>query len=230
MIQINHMTAILAKNFKDITRNFEVLVMFIVYPVVGFVMSQSFGEKVTSLFFIAVFATMHFIFTPIVVTSNAIAEEKSKNTLRVLRMSGISSLEFFLSTAVFVILLTCITGSSFIFMSDKSSMNIGLFYSAGIFGSVTSILIGMSIGTFSKSPSAANGLAVPLGLILSFLPMLSYFNEGLEGISKYLFGQQVSYLIGGQKWTTEAIIICLINLLIVTGFYVFLYKRTKLDE
>ncbi len=228
MIQINHMTAILAKNFKDITRNFEVLVLFIVYPVVSFVMSQSLGAEMT--FFIAVFATMHFIFTPIVVTSNMIAEEKSKNTLRVLRMSGISSLGFFLSTAIFVILLTCITGSSFIFMSHESSMNIGLFYSAGLLGSVISILIGMSIGTFSKSPSAANGLAVPLGLIFSFLPMLSYFNKGLESISKFLFGQQVSYLISGQKWNTEAIIICLINLLIAAGFYVFLYKRSKLDE
>lgn len=228
MIQINHMTALLAKNLKDVTRNFEVLVLFIVYPVVSFVMSQSLSAEMT--FFIPVFATMHFIFTPIVVTSNMIAEEKSKNTLRVLRMSGISSLGFFLSNAIFVTLLTCITGSSFIFMAHDGNINVGLFYSAGITGIVISILIGMSIGSFSKSPSAANGMAVPLGLILSFLPMLSYFNKSMESISKFLFGQQVSYLIGGQKWDVESIIICLINLFIVTVFYVLLYRRTKLDE
>lgn len=228
MIQINHMTALLAKYLKDTAKNFEVLVLFIVYPVICFVMSQSMGAEMT--FFVPVFATMHFVFTPIVVTSNAIAEEKSKNTLRVLRMSGISSLSFFLSNAIFVTLLTCITGSTFIFMSHDSNMNVGLFYSAAIIGIIISMLIGISVGSFSKSTGAANGLAVPLGLILSLLPMLSYFNEGIKSVSRFLFGQQVFYFISGQSWNKETIIVCLINLFIVSGLYIFLYSRTKLDE
>ncbi len=204
------------------------LVLFIVYPAVAFIMTQSIGGE--KLFFIGVFATMHFVFTPIVVAASMIAEEKEKNTLRVLRMSGISSLEFFLSTAVFVVVLDCLTGSSFLLMQGDGSINVGVFYSAAIFGSVISVLIGMCVGTYSKSPSATNGLAVPLGMIFSFLPMLSYFNKNLESISKYLFGQQIQYLIGGQKWTAEAVIICSINFIIVTGLYILLYRRAKTDE
>ncbi len=228
MIQINHMAAILVKDIKDVLRNIQVLILFIIYPVVALIMTQSIGEE--KGFFIGVFATMHFVFTPIVVAASMIAEEKEKNTLRVLRMSGISSLEFFLSTAVFVVALDCLAASSFIFMSGDSSINTGLFYSAAIFGNVISVLIGMCVGTYSKSPSATNGLAVPLGMIFSFLPMLSYFNKNLESISKYLFGQQIQYLISGQKLTAETIIICSINFIIVTGIYILLYRKAKTDE
>lgn len=228
MIQINHMTAILVKDIKDVIRNIQVLILFIIYPAVAFIMTQSIGAE--KIFFIGVFATMHFAFTPIVVSASMVAEEKEKNTLRVLRMSGISSLEFFLSTAVFVVVLDCLTGGSFIFMSGESSINVGLFYSAAIFGSVISVLIGMCVGTYSKSPSATNGLAVPLGMLFSFLPMLSYFNKSLESVSKYLFGQQIQYLIGGQKWTAEAVIICSINFIIVAGIYILLYRRARTDE
>ncbi len=228
MIELNHITAIILKDFKDVLKNVQILILFIVYPAVCFIMSQSVGTEMT--FFVSVFATMHFVFTPIIVSSSMIAEEKAKNTLRILRMSGISSLEFFLSTAGFVLIFDCITGSFFMLMSGGNTISAGMFYSAGIVGSVISIMIGMCIGTFSKSPSATSGLAVPLGMIFSFLPMLSHFNKGLGNISKYLFGQQVAYLIGGKKWSAETIVVCLVNLIIVTGFYVFLYKRTKLDE
>jgi len=227
-MRINHITAILSKNVKDVMKNIQVLILFVVYPAVGFIMTQSIN--VEKGFFISVFATMHFVFTPIVVSAHMISEEKEKNTLRVLRMSGITSTEFFLSTAVFIIFLDCISGSTFIFMAGEGGIDPALYYSAAIMGSAVSIILGMCIGTFSKGSSAANGLAIPLGLFFSFLPMLSYFNKGLESVSKYLYGQQVGNMIYGQGWSAETGIICLGNLLLIMGLYVVLYRRTKTEE
>ncbi len=228
MMKINHVTAILSKDVKDVIKNIQVLILFVVYPVVGFIMTQSIN--VERGFFISVFATMHFVFTPIVVSAHMISEEKEKNTLRVLRMSGITSGEFFVSTAVFILSLDCITGSTFIFMAGEGGIDPGLYYSAAIMGCVVSIMLGMCIGTFSKSSSGANGLAIPLGLFFSFLPMLSYFNKGLESVSKYLYGQQVGNMIYGKGWSAETGIICLANLLLVMGLYVLLYRRIKTQE
>ena len=228
MIQINHISAIIEKDFRVTLRNMQILILFIIYPVVGFVMSQSAG--IEKSFYISVFATMHFVFTPIVSTSAMISEEKDKNTLRVLRMSGITSAEFFLSTALFVLILDCLTGSSLLLLSGQNGPNPWLFYSAGILGGIISILVGLCIGTFSRSTSAASGLAVAVGMVLAFIPMLSFFNKGLEKFSKFLYGQQVKYLIEGKNWSAESIAVILINLGLIVSVYVLLYKRSKLDE
>lgn len=161
------MTAIALKDMKDTLRNIQVLILFFVYPIIGFVMTQSISEQ--SVFFVSIFATMHVVFTPIVVTASMIAEEKEKNTLRVLRMSGITSAEFFASTALFVLMLDGITSLPFLVMGSKNEMNLGLFFSAVAVSGVISIVIGMCIGIYSKSASAANGLAVPVGMIFALL-------------------------------------------------------------
>jgi ABC-2 type transport system permease protein len=102
-----------------------------------------------------------------------------------------------------------------------------LFFSAILISGLISIAIGMCIGIYSKSASAASGLAVPAGMIFSFIPMLSGFNDGLKRISKYLYGQQMSYLISGKSWDTEAIIICIVNFILIVTLYIVLFKKSK---
>ncbi len=226
-MSICHLNAILIKNIKDTLKNFQVLILFLVFPIIGFVMTQSISD-VDGKFFISIFAAMHFIFTPIVVTASLVSEEKDKNTLRVLRMSGISSFEFFFSTTVFVLLFNTISGSAFIAMTNMDSAQIARFYIAGIIGCMISILIGLCVGTYVKSSSAANGVAVPLGMVFAFLPMLSSFNEGLQKVTKFLYGQQVSYIFGGNNFDLSFIIVVCINFSLVFVIYCYLYYKTKL--
>lgn len=224
-MQANHMTAIVLKDMKDTLRNIQVLILFFVFPIIGFVMTQSINEQ--SVFFVSIFATMHIVFTPIVVTASMIAEEKERNTLRVLRMSGITSVEFFASTALFVLILDGISSLPFLLMGSKNEINIGLFFSAVVISGVISIVIGMCIGIYSKSASAANGLAVPVGMVFAFIPMLSGFNEALGRVSKYLYGQQMSFLILGKPWNTEAIVICIANFILIVTLYIVLFEKSK---
>ena len=228
-MNIGHLNAIITKDIKDTIRNFQVLILFLVFPVIGFVMTQSIKDA-SSAFFISIFATMHFVFTPIVVTASLISEEKEKNTLRVLRMSGISSIEFMISTTLFVLLLNIVTGCTFIGMTDMEQARVLQFIVAGIIGCLISIIIGICVGTFAKSSSAANGLAVPAGMMFSFLPMLSSFNEGLEKITKFLYGQQISYLIEGNQWSVEMLIVIICNFFIAFMVYCYLYNKSKQIE
>ena len=228
-MSIYHLNAIFIKNMKDTLRNFQVLILFLVFPVIGFVMTQSITD-VEGSFFISIFAGMHYIFTPIVVTASLVSEEKEKNTLRVLRMSGISSFEFFLSTTIFVLIFDVLSGCTFIGMTNLDQIQTLRFLIAGIAGCLISILIGLCVGTYVKSSSAANGVAVPLGMIFSFLPMLSSFNKGLEKVTKYLYGQQVSYICGGKNFDISFIMVVSINFLIVFVIYCYLYYKSKLVE
>ena len=200
MIQVNHMTAIVLKDIKDTLKNIQVLILFFVFPIIGFVMTQSINGQSVFLF---------------------------PYSQLCIRMSGITSAEFFASTALFILVLDGISSLPFLVMVSENEIRIGLFFSAVIVSGVISIVIGMCIGIYSKSASAANGLAVPVGMIFAFIPMLSGFNEALERVSKYLYGQQMSFLISGKPWSSETIVICIANFILIVTLYIVLFEKLK---
>ena len=190
-------------------------------------MATSMGDQKS--FFIATFATMHFVFAPIVVTTVLLAEEREMNTLRVLRMSGITSMEYLFSTVIFVLTFDMVSGASFLIFGGMDAIQMGKFLGAGMIGGLISIVIGLSIGTYAKSTGAANGLAVPVGMIFSFLPMMSSFNPGIQKVSKYLYGQQLSFMMEGADISVETIVVLVVNGIVVLGLYLWLYSRNDFE-
>ena len=232
MTSIINIRALFLKQLKDVLKNKQVLILYFVYPLIAFIMTQSIGKQSgSSLFFISIFATMHCVFTPLVSTASFISEEKEKNTLRVLIMSNISFREFLISIGSFVLILTLITGTSFLFMDSELLKNAALFLCSLAVSCCTSIILGVAIGLHSKSMSAANGFAVPLGMFFSFLPMLSYFNSDIELFSKFTFGQQISYLLSNTKEPTFfGCTVIFANLLLFMFLAQFLYSKGQNAE
>lgn len=222
--------AIIVKQFQDVVKNIQVLVLFIIYPVIAVALTGAVGREM-SAYFVSVFATMHCVFTPLVCTSAVIAEEKEKNTLRVLIMSNVTSLEYLVSIGAFVFLATMLTGVSFVFIGGYTGVRVIQLLLAMAVGCIISIIIGMCTGASAKNMTAANGLAVPIGMAFSFVPMVASFNKGIENVSFVLFSQQVSYLVGGTKdfGATAAIVIAINFILFVTLFF-FLFRRNRLDS
>ena len=229
MISLGHVSAVIDKQIKDVSKNLQVLILFFVFPVIAIILTQSVSKDVSE-YLVMIFATMHCVFTPLVTTASFIAEEKEKNTLRVLIMSGVRPIEYFLSITIFVLVSNLLTGTVFVFLSDFTTNQIINFYIAALTGGIISILIGMCIGTTSKSASAANGVAVPLAMVFSFLPMLVSFNKGLEKVAKFIYGQQVSYIVNGCKFKIENVVILAVNFVICIVAYVVLYQRSRIDE
>ncbi|SES85353.1 ABC transporter permease [[Clostridium] polysaccharolyticum] len=229
MLSLGHIGAIIDKQIKDVSKNLQVLILFFVFPVIAVILTQSVSKDVSE-YLVMIFATMHCVFTPLVTTASFISEEKEKNTLRVLIMSGVRPFEYFFSIAIFVLLSNMLTGTVFIFLSDFTTNQIISFYVAALAGGIISVLIGMCIGTKSKSASAANGVAVPLAMVFSFLPMLVSFNKSLEKVAKFLYGQQVSYIVNGQQMKIENVVILAVNFVVCIVAYVVLYQRSRIDE
>lgn len=230
-MRVQNVSALFHKQVKDVFKNLPVLVLFIVYPVIAVIMTQAMKDQVDmGSFFVSIFATMHSVFTPIVATASIITEEKEKNTLRVLIMSNVNLREYLISIGGFILIATLLTSSVFLFIIDLTAEQSLLFLLAIIIGSLISIILGVCIGLFSKNAAAANGLAVPFGMVFAFLPMLSSFNKGIEAVSKFTFGQQISYLLGGKTISAFGIIVLCANLIILLVISTLRFKRSISEE
>ncbi|HWT74797.1 MAG TPA: ABC transporter permease [Mobilitalea sp.] len=230
-MRIPNITALFQKQIKDVLKNMPVLVLFIVYPIIAAVMTNAMSDQPeVGTMFLSIFATMHCAFTPIVATSSIIAEEKEKNTLRVLIMSNVTLREYLFSIGGFVLIATLITGSTFLLIQTQSLVKSLLFLASMGIGGLISIALGMCIGLLSKNAAAANGLAVPFGMVFAFLPMLANFNKGIEAVSRFTYGQQVSYLFAGKPFTVFGVVILCINFIALITVSTLLYKRSIAED
>lgn len=221
--------ALFRNQCKDVLKNREVLILFIVYPLVAAVMNSAIPAMFNQAnFFIAIFGTMHIVFTPIVAVTALVAEEKEKHTLKVLMMSNVKPAEYLLSVGSFVFVCTMISSIPFFILGKYvggDALRVFLFMAIGC---ICSMLIGGSIGTASKSMTGANATAVPLGLVFAFTPMISYFNKSVGEVSKFLYGQQISNLMGNPQMssvTFENIGILAVNILLVSIVFAFASRK-----
>jgi ABC-2 type transport system permease protein len=226
--------AIFHKQIKDVLKNTSVLILFFIYPIIAFVMTTAMSEQLgQASFFISIFGTMHAVFTPIVTSAAIIAEEKEKNTLRVLIMSNVKPFEYLISIGGFVFICTLLTGSSFIAIGNYGGITALNFILYMAIGCICSIILGLSIGGSAKNMMGANAIAVPFGMLFAFLPMLSSFNKSIEKLSKFTYGQQVSNLISTPEnigFSLDNIAVISVNLLLFLFAFVIVFRRNRLED
>ncbi len=231
---ISHIGAVFVKQCKDILKNTQVLVLFFVYPLVAAVMTTSVGDQLGQTdFFISIFATMHAVFTPVVVTASIISEEKEKNTLRVLILSGIRPVEYLLGIGGFVFFCTMLTGSSYLAMGSYDVKSGAAFMLCMAIGCICSIVLGLAIGGFANNSMGANALAVPISMVISFLPMIAYFNETIGKVSKYIYGQQIGNFMRSPSdyhLTGETISVVAINFLLCLVAFILVFRHNRIDN
>ncbi len=230
MIRVQNIPALLIKQIKDTLKNTPILVLFFVYPIIAFMMTSAMKNQPGVESFITIFATMHCVFTPVITMSSILSEEKENNTLRVLIMSNVTLKEYFISIGGFVLITTLITGSSFLFIANKTPLGSLTFLLSLLLGSMISIILGICIGLYAKNASAANGLAVPLGMVFAFLPMLAGFNKGVETFSRFTYGQQIAYLMNKGSLSGFGIIIICINVIVLAAAATVLFRRSLREE
>ncbi|MDF2952041.1 MAG: transporter permease [Anaerocolumna sp.] len=232
MLHIQRIHAIFYKQIKDTLKNTQILVLFFVYPIIASVLTTAMSNQTEGTgFFVGIFSTMHMIFTPIVITAAIISEEKEKNTLRNLIMTGVNPMEYLISIGSFVLFCTILTGSVFIFIGDFKGSFILIFLVSIFIGSFISILLGMAIGANSKNIMGANAIAVPVGILFAFLPMVAAFNTKIESFSNFIYSQQISKIITDESTLSfKSLLIIIINLAIVTALFLFAYRKNSLDE
>lgn len=201
--------ALLIKQCKDSFRNLPSLMILIIYPAVALIMISAMqGEENTADFFVPMFAAMHCSFAPLVLSSNILSEENEKGTLRSLLLAGVSRIKYLISLSLFVFFAVMATGAAFLLMKSFETPSSAVAFAVALMtGSVISILLGLCIGISSKNVTAANGMAVPVGLVFALIPMLGKFNHSIADISSYTYSGQLRTVLEGGEFTEKALLV-----------------------
>lgn len=183
---VTRFNALVTKEMKDMVKNKNVFFMFLLPLLMAFLFSKitpDMTPKESSV--IAIY--MGIVMGGVYVTAMIVAEEKEKNTLKVLMLSPATPFEVLLgkSFITFVILLivsvlsTVITGSGL--------GNVPIFLVTILLSSIFTIGIGLIVGLLSPNMMATGVIGLPIYLILTMVPLLSQGNsEVLKRICKFI--------------------------------------------
>lgn len=231
-MNMNHIVAIFKKQLKDTLKNKTVLIQFVMFPVLTLVMNYAIQiEGMPENFFVNMFAAMYIGMAPLTSMAAVIAEEKEKNTLRVLMLSNVKPYEYLLGIGSYI-WLACMLGAAVICAAGGYTQKAGILFmgimATGIFAS---ILAGAAIGTWSRTQMMATSITVPVMIVLSFLPMLSWFNTTIARIGKFVYSEQISRMLSQvNHLQLEAGNVCIIagNMLIAAVLFIVAYKKCGL--
>lgn len=230
---MSNIIAVMKKQLKDTLKNKTVFIQFIMFPVLTIIMNRAITiDGMPENFFVNLFATMYVGMAPLTSISAIIAEEKEKNTLRVLLMSNVKPYEYLLGIGSYVF-IACMLGAGVICAAGSYSLRDGLvFMLIMAIGIVTSLLMGAVIGTWSKTQMMATSVAVPVMMIFSFLPMLSMFNSTIAKVAKYIYSEQISILLNAVstlELEPDSIGIMGGNMLLFILLFSVVYRRCGLE-
>ena len=230
---MRNICAIFKKQFKDTLKNRMILLQFVMFPLITILMESTVTiNDLTPHFFAEIFSVMYMGMAPLVTVSSIIAEEKEKNTLRVLLMANVRPCEYLLGVGSYVWLL-CMAGALAIGLTTGySGTELCSYMIIMAIGFIISLLVGATMGVASKSQMAANSMTVPTMMVLSLLPMISVFNSTVEKVAKYFYTYQIRLFItqlnDGIMSTVGTIVLAASFVAAVVAFTIS-YRRNGLE-
>ena len=227
-----HMNAILWKQIKDTLINKTILIQFLMFPVLTLIMENTVKmDGMAPNFFTNLFGVMFIGMAPLTSMASIIAEEKEKNTLRVLLLSNINPAAYLLGVGIYIWSI-CMLGGLVIGLAGGHEGEVLVkFMIAMEIGIFISILLGSVIGVFSKNQMTATSITVPVMMIFSFLPMLAMFNEAIEKIAKITYSQQIYEIFADleQSISLEAGVVLAVNFLVAVILFIVIYKKRGME-
>ena len=228
---MRNVLVIFKKQLKDTLKNKTILIQFVMFPVLTLIMEKAINiSDMPEHFFTKLFAVMYIGMAPLTATASIIAEEKDKNTLRVLMMADMKPWQYLTGIGLYVWSI-CMIGAGVMSVNIASADRL-FFLSVMALGLIISIIAGAFIGVFSKNQMMATSITLPLMIVCSFLPMLSMFNETIKKFSGFIYTQQLKLLF--DKMTVDAIsgsgyLIMGVNAVVCIILFVLAYKRKGLE-
>lgn len=190
---------ILQKQWKDTWKNEAVLIQFLMFPVLVVIMTKLVKiDGMPKNFFVNLFASMYVGMAPLTSLSAVIAEEKEKNTLRVLLMADVAPWQYLFGVGGYVF-LACMIGSTVFcaLLDGVSAGGRGIFFAVMAAGILASGMIGAVIGGGSRNQMGAASAGIPVMQVFSLLPMLSMFHDGVAKVAGFTYSEQVRILVAG---------------------------------
>lgn len=230
---MKNIAVIFKKQIRDTLKNKMVLIQFLMFPVLVVIFENVVKiEDMPEHFFVKLFAVMFVGMAPLTCMSAIIAEEKEKNTLRVLLMSNVKPAEYLVGVGSYVFVMCSAGMAVFAVVGSYSGTELVRFIAAMSAGIILSELTGAVIGIFSRNQMTATSISVPVMMLFAFLPMLSMFNDTIKSVAQVTYSQQISELINGigdSGIQTESLIVIAVNFVLAVILFTVAYKRKGLE-
>ena len=222
---------IIKKQIKDTLKNKTVLIQFVMFPVLTLIFERVINiPDMQELFFTKLFSVMYMGMAPLTAVASIIAEEKEKNTLRVLTMANVKAWEYLAGIGIYVWTI-CMAGAG-LMATTLLSGDVPFYLCVMAMGFLISIAVGACIGIISSNQMVATSLSLPVMLVFSFMPMLAMFNDKIEKIAGIFYTQQIRELLGSMTFDgikTETLLVVAVNALLALTLFFVAFKRKRLE-
>lgn len=234
MSQIAYQVRIIfRKELLDIRKNPNVMMMLLLPLALGFLytfMFEGHPEEITSL--IGIVLLMNLTMCSMVTLSMLIAEEKEKNTMRTLLLSGVQPASFLLGKLLFTLICSSVVNTIIFLMFKAPVALLPGFILLSLPLSICMLLIGALIGIYAKNQMSTGVLGAPIGMIMLVGPLLSMINANFAKVASLMPSYQTLKLVenylGGKSTfnsLTPWLVIGTWTLLAYIAFYFGYQKR-----
>lgn len=231
-ISFRKIKAIFVKEIKDSLRNNRVIFLFLLFPAFAYLVTFLLGKKLDTD--PITFVEMHISMIPLMITASLIAEEKDKNTLKVLMLSNVKPVEFLLGVLSFVFLLNVATTCLFIPLLKFKFVEFFNFLLVTSMGIICSTILGAIIGITAKSGSNVAATSTPITLVFALVPLLAQMMPGsaIAGFASMLYsGQMISILMDlTGNFTFIRFGIMMLNFVVFMVVFLIIYGNKNLAE
>jgi len=224
--------AIFIKQLRDILKNRMVLIQFIVFPLVAFIFTEMVSKPnpdIPDSMFVTMFAGIYAGMSVLSTTANFIAEDRERKSLRFLVMAGVKPYQYLLGIGGVMMAASLLVSVVFGLMGGFGGMDFVRFVAVVLLGSAASALLGATVGVISKNQQSAAAMAMPLGMILGFTPMLGLFSDTVQKVFGVTYTMQVNTLVNDfSAGFTRPFLIILANIAVFAALFVLAYKKKGL--
>lgn len=231
---MRNIKAVFIKQLIDTYKNLIILVQFIIFPAMAFIMTEFVAKAnsdISDNMFVAMFASMFVGMSLLIATTAAIAEDRERKSLRLLVIAGVKPHEYLLGVVGTNFLAGVVISVVFGLLAGYGGVDFLKFVFVLILGSVTSILIGATIGILAKNQQAATAAGVPVAMIFAFFPMIADFNESFEKVADVLFSRQISVVANDPSvGILKPVLIISANAAVFLMLFILAYRKKGLKE
>jgi len=224
--------AIFIKQAKDMFKNFSVLIMFILFPVVAFAMTALVARgnpDIPDSMFTTMMASIFIGMALIQSASAVIAEDRETKALRFLVIAGVKPHSYLLGIGGVIFAASLFTSVAFGLIGGFNQGEFWAFMAIMASGAVASIILGATVGIFSKNHQAAAGLSMPIAMVLGFGPMIAQFNETAERIFGIFYTQQINVVVNDfSAGVGQPMMVMWINIAVFATLFALAYAKKGL--
>jgi len=239
---MRRVNALFKKEIKDFGKNVNVSLMCLLPIVFSIIYSKLFGGNAvedhlgkTDILIMCI--GMNLIMVSGFVVAMLIAEEKEKNTLRTLMLSGVSPLEFLTGKILITFLISQIINVAIFFIIGISIQYLGIYILLTTLVVFTMIEIGALIGIISPNQMSTGVVGMPVLMLFLMVPLFAKLNKTLLKIAEFLPNYNMNLML--EKLFKGEIIglgyayniaVILVWIIIAGAAFAYTYNKVGLDK